>query len=72
MVAQGQKVLVRGLKEDGTMLPVAFLDVQCFTSVARELSGSGLCVVGDARMGVRLVGYMVCSLVRFLAFWVEM
>ena len=60
LVAQGQKIMVRGLKEDGTLLPVAFMDVQCYTSVARELPGSGLCIIGDARMGVRVVGYMVC------------
>ena len=35
LVAQGQKCLVRGLKEDGSLLPVAFLDMQCYVSVVR-------------------------------------
>ena len=67
MVAMGQKVMVRGLKEDGTLLPVAFMDVQCYVSVVRELGpvtpqsseGSGLCLIGDAVKGVWLAGYMV-------------
>ena len=67
LVAMGQKVMVRGLKEDGTMLPLTFLDVQCYVSVARELGpigpdlvgGTGLCLIGDAVKGVWLAGYMV-------------
>lgn len=67
LVAMGQKVMVRGLKEDGTVLPVAFMDVQCYVSVARELGpigpdsveGTGLCLIGDAVKGVWLAGYMV-------------
>ena len=67
LVAMGQKVMVRGLKEDGTLLPVAFMDVQCYVSVARELGplgpetieGTGLCLIGDAVKGVWLTGYMV-------------
>jgi len=62
LVAQGQKCLVRGLKEDGTLLPVAFMDMQCFVSVARELGGTGLCLLGDAVKGVWFAGYMVCLL----------
>ncbi|KAL8813991.1 MAG: hypothetical protein Q9223_006755, partial [Gallowayella weberi] len=36
LAAQGQKVMVRGLKEDGTLLPVAFMDTQCYNSVVKE------------------------------------
>lgn len=69
LVAMGQKVMARGLKEDGTVLPVAFMDVQCYVSVARELGplsadatdGTGLCLIGDALKGVWLAGYMVCN-----------
>lgn len=69
LVAMGQKIMVRGLKEDGTVLPVAFMDVQCYVSVARELGplgpdtteGTGLCLIGDAVKGVWLAGYMVCD-----------
>jgi len=59
MMAQGQKVLVRGLKEDGSLLPVAFLDVQCYVSVCKELPGTGLCLIGDAVKGLWFVGYRV-------------
>ncbi|KAL8732617.1 MAG: hypothetical protein Q9166_002592 [cf. Caloplaca sp. 2 TL-2023] len=57
LAAQGQKCMVRGLKEDGTLLPVAFMDMQCYTSVAKELKGTGLCLMGDAVKGVWLAGY---------------
>lgn len=63
MMAQGQKVMVRGLKEDGTFLPVAFMDVSCYVSVIKELEGQeGLCLIGDTVKGVTLAGYMVRSL----------
>lgn len=62
LVAQGQKCMVRGLKEDGSLLPVAFLDMMCYVSVARCLPGTGLCLMGDALKGVWFVGYLVCSL----------
>ncbi len=59
LAAQGQKCMVRGLKEDGSLLPVAFMDMQCYVSVARELKGTGLCVMGDAAKGVWFTGYSV-------------
>jgi cleavage and polyadenylation specificity factor subunit 1 len=59
LMAQGQKVMVRGLKEDGTLLPVAFMDVQTYVSVARSLSGTGMCLLGDAAKGVWFCGYTV-------------
>ena len=59
LVAQGQKCMVRGLKEDGTLLPVAFIDAQCYVTVAKELKGSGLCIIADAVKGVWLTGYLV-------------
>ena len=57
LVAQGQKCLVRGLKEDGTLLPVAFMDMNCHVAAARELPGTGLCAMADAFKGVWLTGY---------------
>lgn len=57
LVAQGQKCLVRGLKEDGTLLPVAFMDMNCYVTSAKELSGTGLCVMADAFKGVWFTGY---------------
>ena len=59
IVAQGQKCMVRGLKEDGSLLPVAFLDMQCYVSVVRELEEPGLCLMGDAVKGVWFCGYTV-------------
>ncbi|KAK4691022.1 cleavage and polyadenylation specificity factor subunit 1, partial [Lecanoromycetidae sp. Uapishka_2] len=58
LVAQGQKCMVRGLKEDGSILPVAFMDMQCYVSVVKELPGTGMCLMGDAVKGIWLTGYM--------------
>ncbi|KAI9842274.1 MAG: mRNA cleavage and polyadenylation factor subunit [Sclerophora amabilis] len=57
LAAQGQKCMVRGLKEDGTLLPVAFIDMMCHVSVTKTLPGTGMCVLGDAVRGVWFVGY---------------
>lgn len=57
LVAQGQKCMVRGLKEDGTLLPVAFMDMNCYVTAVKELRGTGLCVLSDAVKGVWFVGY---------------
>ncbi|KAJ5180391.1 Cleavage/polyadenylation specificity factor A subunit C-terminal [Penicillium capsulatum] len=57
VVAQGQKCMVRGLKEDGSLLPVAFMDMQCYVNVAKELKGTGMCILGDAVKGLWFAGY---------------
>lgn len=57
LVAQGQKSMVRGLKEDGTLLPVAFLDMSCHVASARSLPRTGLCLLADAFKGVWFAGY---------------
>ncbi|KAK2741029.1 mRNA cleavage and polyadenylation factor subunit [Myotisia sp. PD_48] len=57
IVAQGQKCMVRGLKEDGSLLPVAFLDAQPYTNVLKELKGTGMCIIGDAMKGLWFTGY---------------
>jgi cleavage and polyadenylation specificity factor subunit 1 len=57
LVAQGQKCMVRGLKEDGTLLPVAFLDMSCHVASARELPGTGLTLIADSFKGVWFAGY---------------
>ena len=59
IAAQGQKCMVRGLKEDSTLLPVAFMDMQCYVSVVKELSGTGMLLLGDAAKGLWFVGYTV-------------
>jgi cleavage and polyadenylation specificity factor subunit 1 len=57
LVSQGQKCMVRGLKEDGTLLPVAFMDMNCYVTSIKELRGTGLCVFADAVKGVWFAGY---------------
>ena len=59
LAAQGQKCMVRGLKEDLSILPVAFMDMKYYVKVAKELRGTGLCILGDAMQGLWLVGYSV-------------
>ena len=56
LVAQGQKCMVRGLKEDGSLLPVAFMDMNTYVSSIRELPGSGLCVMADLHKGIWFTG----------------
>lgn len=57
LVAHGQKCTVRGLKEDGTLLPVAFMDMSNYVTSLKEVPGTGLCVMGDAFKGVWFTGY---------------
>jgi cleavage and polyadenylation specificity factor subunit 1 len=57
LIAQGQKCMVRGLKEDGSLLPVAFLDMNCYVTSLEELRGTGLAVMSDALKGVWFAGY---------------
>jgi cleavage and polyadenylation specificity factor subunit 1 len=68
LVAQGQKCLVRGLVEEQRLLPVAFLDVQCFVTAAKVLRGTGMVILSDLAKGLWFTGYMVgliwCVLVQ--------
>ncbi|KAI0431549.1 CPSF A subunit region-domain-containing protein [Xylaria sp. FL1042] len=57
LVAQGQKCMVRGLKEDGSLLPVAFMDMSSYVTAVRELRETGLCLMADAVKGVWFTGY---------------
>ncbi|POS84108.1 hypothetical protein EPUL_003312 [Erysiphe pulchra] len=57
LVSQGQKCMVRGLKEDGSLLPVAFMDMNCYVTCIKELRGTGLCVFSDVIKGVWFAGY---------------
>ncbi|PMB71118.1 Protein cft1 [Beauveria bassiana] len=57
LIAQGQKCMVRGLREDGGLLPVAFLDMNCHILGVRELRGTGLCLMADAFKGMWFAGY---------------
>ena len=63
IMAQGQKCMVRGLKEDGTLLPVAFMDMQCYVTILKTLPGTGMLLMGDAFKGVWFTGYTVGDIV---------
>lgn len=65
IMAQGQKCMVRGLKEDGTLLPVAFMDMQCYVTVLKTLPNSGMLLMGDAYKGLWFTGYTVRSLLEY-------
>ncbi|KAF3001310.1 mRNA cleavage and polyadenylation factor subunit [Curvularia kusanoi] len=57
IMAQGQKCMVRGLKEDGTLLPVAFMDMQCYVTGIKNLPKTGMLLMSDAFKGVWFTGY---------------
>ncbi|OAL07711.1 hypothetical protein IQ06DRAFT_372647 [Phaeosphaeriaceae sp. SRC1lsM3a] len=57
IMAQGQKSMVRGLKEDGTLLPVAFMDMQTYVTTMKTLPNTGMLLMGDAYKGVWFTGY---------------
>ena len=57
LMAQGQKVMVRGLKEDNSLMPVAFMDMQVHTTVLKSLGETGLWAAGDAIKGLWFCGY---------------
>lgn len=59
IMAQGQKCMVRGLKEDGTLLPVAFMDMQCYVTFLKTIPGTGMLMMGDAFKGFWFTGYTV-------------
>lgn len=55
--AQGQKIMIRGLKEDGSCLPVAFLDAQCYTTQLKTFARSGIFLAADAWKGLWFGGF---------------
>jgi cleavage and polyadenylation specificity factor subunit 1 len=55
LAAQGQKIMVRGLKEDQSLLPVAFMDMNCYVTVAKNLGG--LVLFGDFTKSVWFTGF---------------
>lgn len=56
---QGQKIMIRGLKEDGSCLPVAFLDAQCYVAQLKTFLRSGMWLAGDAWKGLWFGGFTV-------------
>ncbi|KAF2482465.1 CPSF A subunit region-domain-containing protein [Neohortaea acidophila] len=55
--AQGQKIMIRGLKEDASCLPVAFLDAQCYTTQLKTLGRTGMFLAADAWKGLWFGGF---------------
>lgn len=55
LAAQGQKIMVRGLKEDQSLLPVAFMDMSMYVSVAKNLDG--MILFGDFMKSVWFAGF---------------
>lgn len=56
-ISQGQKIMIRGLKEDGSCLPVAFLDCQCQSVTLKTLWKTGIWLAGDSWKGLWLGGF---------------
>ncbi|RMZ20195.1 hypothetical protein D0859_15805 [Hortaea werneckii] len=56
--AQGLKIMIRGLKEDGSCLPVAFMDGLCQFTELKSLGRSGLWLAGDAWKGLWFGGFV--------------
>lgn len=59
--AQGQKMMIRGLREDGSCLPVAFLDAQCYMASLKTLGDSKLWLGADAWKGLWFGGFGVST-----------
>ncbi|EWC45157.1 hypothetical protein DRE_06045 [Drechslerella stenobrocha 248] len=55
LITHGQKCMIRGLKEDGSLLPVAFMDMNMHTTVAKTLDK--MAMFGDVLKGVSFVGF---------------
>ncbi|KAF2221712.1 CPSF A subunit region-domain-containing protein [Elsinoe ampelina] len=56
--AQGQKLMWRGLREDGQNLPVAFLDFLTYTTCIKTLGNSRMWLATDAWKGMWFGGYI--------------
>ena len=55
MISQSQKVLVRDVQEDNSVVPVAFLDVPVFVTDSKSFSN--LLIIGDAMQGFQFIGF---------------
>lgn len=55
LVAQGQKVIVRDLQEDNTVVPVAFVDTSIYVSETKSFQN--MVILGDSTRGLVLVGF---------------
>ncbi|CAN6627777.1 protein Cft1p [Trichomonascus vanleenenianus] len=55
LIAQGQKVVVRNLQEDNSIIPVAFLDLNMYIVTAKAVKN--FLILGDALRSVWLAGF---------------
>ncbi|SCU87875.1 LADA_0E06722g1_1 [Lachancea dasiensis] len=55
LISQGQKVLIRDVQEDNSVVPVAFMDVPVFVTDAK--SYGNLLIIGDAAQEFQFVGF---------------
>ncbi|EDO18875.1 hypothetical protein Kpol_1023p44 [Vanderwaltozyma polyspora DSM 70294] len=55
MINQSQKLLVRDIQEDESVVPVAFLDVPVYVTDTKSFSN--LMIVGDSMQGFQFVGF---------------
>lgn len=55
LIGQGQKVVVRNLQEDNSIIPVAFCDLSMYISEAKSIKN--LLILGDALRSIWLVGF---------------
>ncbi|KAK9240452.1 CPSF A subunit region-domain-containing protein [Lipomyces kononenkoae] len=53
--AQGQKVMVRALREDNSFLPVAFMDMNLYVSQAKSIKN--MILMGDVMKSIWFVGF---------------
>jgi cleavage and polyadenylation specificity factor subunit 1 len=59
LVAQGQKVHVRGLVEADKIVPMAFMDTQIYVTVVKVLKNTGMILLGDIAKGLWFAGFTV-------------
>ncbi|KAF3920892.1 hypothetical protein ABW21_db0207301 [Orbilia brochopaga] len=55
VITHGQKCMIRGLKEDGSLLPVAFMDMNMHTTISKTLDK--MAMFGDVLKGITFVGF---------------
>lgn len=55
LINQSQKVLVRDVQEDNSVVPVAFLDIPVFVSDAKSFGN--FLIIGDSMQGFQFIGF---------------
>lgn len=55
LISQSQKVLVRDVQDDNSVVPVAFLDIPVFVTDAKSFGN--FMIIGDAMQGFQFIGF---------------